>query len=35
MPDGLAGTYEQLQTQKGLPNDACANSQRVAQLSYK
>ena len=30
----LADTYEQLQTQIGLPNDACANSQRssVAQL---
>ena len=28
MPDGLADTYEQLQTQIGLPTDACANSQR-------
>ena len=28
MPDGLADMYEQLQTQIGLPNDACANSQR-------
>ena len=34
MPDGLADMYEQLQTQKGLPNDAYANSQRssAAQL---
>ena len=37
MPDGLADTYEQLQTQIGLPNDACANSQRssTAQLQIK
>ena len=37
MPDGLADTYEQLQTQIGLPNDACANSQRssAAQLQIK
>ena len=28
MPDGLADTYEQLQTQIELPTDACANSQR-------
>ena len=36
-PDGLADTYEQLQTQIGLPNDACANSQRssMAQLRIK
>ena len=26
-PDGLADTYEQLRTEIGLPNDACANSQ--------
>ena len=34
MPDGLPDKYEQLQTQIGLPNDACANSQRssTAQL---
>ena len=34
MPDGLADTHKQLQTKIGLPNDACANSQRssVAQL---
>ena len=33
-PDGLADTYKQLQTQIGLPNDACANSQKssAAQL---
>ena len=37
MPDGLADTYEQLQTQIGLPNDTCANSQRssAAQLQTK
>ena len=37
MPDGLADMYEQLQTQIGLPNDACANSQRssMAQLRIK
>ena len=37
MPDGLAGMYEQLQTQIGLPNDACTNSQKssVAQLQIK
>ena len=37
MIDGLADTYEQLQTQIGLPNDACANSQRssTAQLQIK
>ena len=37
MPDGLAYTYKQLQTQKGLPNDACATSQKssVAQLQIK
>ena len=28
MPDGLADTYEQLQTQIGLPNDACVKSQK-------
>ena len=27
-PDGLADTYEQLQTQIGLPNNACANPLR-------
>ena len=37
MPDGLAGTHEQLQTQIGLPNDACTSSQRssAAQLQIK
>ena len=37
MPDGLADMYEQLRTQIGLPNDACANSQRssAAQLQIK
>ena len=37
MPDGLADTYEQLQTQKGLPSDACAKLQRIstAQLQIK
>ena len=37
MPDGLADMYEQLQTQIGLPNDACAISQKssVAQLQIK
>ena len=36
-PNGLADTYEQLRTQIGLPNDACANSQMssVAQLRIK
>ena len=36
-PDGLADTYEQLQTQIGLPNDACAPSQKssAAQLRIK
>ena len=36
-PDRLAGTYEQLQAQIGLPNDACASSQRssAAQLQIK
>ena len=36
-PDGLADTYEQLQTQIGLPNDACANTQKssAAQLRIK
>ena len=28
MPDGLADTYEQLQTQIGLPSDACAKLHR-------
>ena len=34
MPDGLADMYEQLQTHIGLPNNACATSQKssVAQL---
>ena len=34
MPDGLADTYEQLQNQIGLPNDACAPPQKsgTAQL---
>ena len=37
MPDGLADTYEQLQTQIGLPSDACAKLQRIsaAQLQIK
>ena len=37
MPDGLADMYEQLWTKTGLPNDACANSQRnsSAQLQIK
>ena len=37
MPDGLADTYEQLRTQIGLPNDACAHSQKssAAQLQIK
>ena len=37
MPDGLADMYEQLQTQIGLPNDACATSQKssTAQLQIK
>ena len=36
-PDGLADTYEQLRTQIGLPNDACADSQQSsdAQLQIK
>ena len=36
-PDGLADTYEQLRTQIGLPNDACANSMKssAAQLRIK
>ena len=36
-PDGLADTYEQLQTQKGLPNNACTTSQQssAAQLRIK
>ena len=37
MPDGVAGMYEQLRTQIGLPNDACANSEKssTAQLQIK
>ena len=37
MPDGLADTYEQLRNQIGLPNDACATSQKssAAQLRIK
>ena len=37
MPDGLADTYEQLRTKTGLPNNACATSQKssVAQLQIK
>ena len=37
MPDGLADTYKQLQTQIGLPNAACTNSQKnsAAQLRIK
>ena len=37
MPDGLADTYDQLRTQIGLPNDACATLQKssVAQLQIK
>ena len=36
-PDGLADTYEQLRTQIGLPNDACATYQKssAAQLRIK
>ena len=36
-PDGLADTYEQLQTQIGFPNDARATPQKssVAQLRIK
>ena len=36
-PDGLADTYEQLQTQIGLPNDARTNTQKssAAQLRIK
>ena len=36
-PDGLADTYEQLRTQIGLPNDACASTQKssAAQLQIK
>ena len=37
MPDGLADTYEQLQNQIGLPNDACTIPQKsgAAQLRIK
>ena len=37
VPDGLADMYEQLRTQIGLPNDACAKPQRIsaAQLQIK
>ena len=37
MPDGLADTYEQVRTQIGLPNDACANPLKnsTAQLQIK
>ena len=37
MPDGLADTYEQLQTQIALPNGACATPQKssAAQLQIK
>ena len=37
MPDGLADTYEQLRNHIGLPNDACAPSQKsgAAQLRIK
>ena len=37
MPDGLADTYEQLQNQIGLPNDACTTPQKsgTAQLRIK
>ena len=37
MPDGLAATYEHLQTQIGLPSDACTKPQRssTAQLQIK
>ena len=36
-PGGLGDTYEQLQTQIGLPNDTCATSQKrsTAQLRIK
>ena len=37
MPDGIADMYEQLQTQIGLPTDACTHSQKssAAQLQIK
>ena len=37
MPDGLADTYEQLQTHIGLPNNECAKPQKksAAQLQIK
>ena len=37
MPDGLADTYEQLQNQIGLPNDASVTPQKssAAQLKIK
>ena len=37
MPDGVADTYEQLQTQIGLPNDTCTTFQKssAAQLQIK
>ena len=35
MPDGLADTYKQLQTQIRLPNDTCTTSQKAAWLSYE
>ena len=37
MPDGLVDTHEQLRNHIGLPNDACAPSQKsgAAQLLIK
>ena len=35
MPDGLADTYEQLCTQIGLPNDACAASQKSSEAQLR
>ena len=37
MPDGLADTYEQLQSQIGLPNDTCAQMPKASanQLQIK
>ena len=34
-PDGLADTYEQLQTQIGLPNDACTASQQSSAVQLR
>ena len=35
MPDGLADTYEQLRTQIGLPNDACATTQKSSEAQLR